>query len=327
MATAEAPVSSDTAAAPVAPLEPVVPAKSTKRTPGRYVELALKDIVTKAGDNIRTGELPEIEKLAASIAVEGVIEPILVTPSLETPGKFTVIAGHRRVTAARSLEDMLTIPALVVDADANRRLSLALTENIQREDMAPLDQARALAKLIEGTKLEQQEVAQVIGVAPGFVSQYLALLTLPESALNALRDGEISFTHARTLCRLGTNTKAIDDLMFEISDLTVAALDSKVSHILATTRKAAAEAEADAPEADGDAGDKPKKAKKAKTAPSEKEIVYYTEAEFRPLKKEDMRDLMVQWKRKEVNADTEAKRAEYKLILKGITLAADLRFK
>lgn len=327
MATAEAPVSTDTAVAPVAPVEPVIPAKGTRRTPGRYVELSIKDIVTKAGDNIRTGELPEIEKLAASIAVEGVIEPILVTPSLETPGKFTVIAGHRRLTAVRSLEDMLTIPALIVDADANRRISLALTENIQREGMAPLDVARGLAKLIESTKLEQQEVAQVIGVAPGFVSQYLALLALPESALNALRDGEISFTHARTLCRLGTNTKAIDDLMFEISNLTAAALDAKVSYILAQTRKAAAEAEAAAPEADGDAEDKPKRAKKVKAVPSEKEIVYYTEAEFRPMKKEDMRDLMVTWKRKEVNADSPDKQLEYKNILRGIALAANLRFK
>lgn len=327
MATAEAPVSSDTAA-PAAPVEPVIPAKNTKRTPGRYVELSIKDIVTKAGDNVRTGELPDIEKLAASIAAEGVIEPIIVTESTETPGKYTVVAGHRRLTAVRSLEDMLTIPALVIDADADRRLKLALMENIHREDMSPLDKARALAKLMKNTKLEQQEIAQAIGVAPGYVSQYLALLELPESALSALRDGEITFTHARTLCRLGTNVKAIDDLMFEISDLTVAALDSKISHILGQARKAAAEADAvEEAETEGEDGAKPKKAKKAKAAPSEKEIVYYTEAEFRPMKKEDMRELMVTWKRKEVNADSEAKQLEYKNILKGITLAANLRFK
>jgi ParB family chromosome partitioning protein len=325
MATAEAPVSPE--AAPAAPVIPDAPVKSSKRTPGRYIELSIKDIVTKAGDNVRTGELPDIEKLAASIAAEGVIEPIIVTESTETPGKYTVVAGHRRLTAVRSLEDMLTIPALIIDADADRRLKLALMENIHREDMSPLDKAKALSKLMKNTKLEQQEVAQAIGVAPGYVSQYLALLELPESALNALRDGEISFTHARTLCRLGTNVKAIDDLMFEISDLTVAALDAKVSHILSQTRKAAAEAEdAAEPEADAD-GTKPKKAKKAKAPPSEKEIVYYSEAEFRPMKKEDMRDLMVTWKRKEVNADTEAKQLEYKNILKGITLAANLRFK
>ena len=320
MATAEAPVSPETAA----PVVPTAEKKDTKRTPGRYVDLPLKDIVTKAGDNVRTGELPDIEGLAKSIAAEGLLEPIIVTAS-ETPGKFSVVAGHRRLTAVRSLEDVLTIPALVIDADADRRLKLALIENIHREDMSAIDKAKALAKLIKNTKLEQQEVAQAIGVAPGYVSQYLAILELPDSVLDALRDGEISFTHARTLCRLLPDTKAIDDLMFEIGDLTVAALDAKVSHLAAKAKEAAAEA---APDDDGEEGeDKPKKKKAAKPAPSEKAIEYYVDSDFRPLKKEEIRELMIQYKRKEVSADTEKKREEYRLILKGITLAADLRLK
>jgi len=320
MATAEAPVSPETPA----PVAPAPEKKDSKRTPGRYVDLPLKDIVTKAGDNVRTGELPDIEGLAKSIAAEGLLEPIIVTAS-ETPGKFSVVAGHRRLTAVRSLEDVLTIPALVIDADADRRLKLALIENIHREDMNALDKAKALSKLIKNTKLEQQEVAQAIGVAPGYVSQYLALLELPESVLDALRDGKISFTHARALCRLLPDTKAIDDLMFEVEDLTVAALDAKVSHLAAKAKDAAAEAE---PEDDGEDGEaKPKKKKAAKAAPSEKAIEYYTESDFHPLKKEDIRELMISYKRKELNADTAKKREEYKLILKGITLAADLRLK
>jgi ParB family chromosome partitioning protein len=320
MASTEAPVSPETDA-------PIIPAtepdkKESKKTPGRYVDLPLKDIITKAGDNIRTGELPDIEGLAKSIAVEGLLEPIIVTAS-ETVGKFSVVAGHRRLTAVRSLEDWLTIPALIIDADADRRLKLALIENIHREDMSAIDKAKALAKLIKNTKLEQQEVAQAIGVAPGYVSQYLTLLDLPESALDSLREGKISFTHARVLCRLLPNAKDIDDLMFEAEDLTVAALDAKVSHLAAKAKEAAA---AEEPEDDGE--DKPKKKKKvAKPAPSEKAIEYYTEADFHPLKKEDIRDLMVDYKRKEVKADTEKKREEYRLILKGITLAANLRLK
>jgi len=322
MASTEAPVSPEIAAPVITAPEPA--RKESKKTPGRYIDLPLKDILTKAGDNVRTGELPDIEGLAKSIAAEGILEPIIVTAS-ETTGKFSVVAGHRRLTAVRSLEDWLTIPALIIDADADRRLKLALIENIHREDMSSIDKAKALEKLIKNTKLEQQEVAQAIGVAPGYVSQYLALLNLPETALDALREGKISFTHARVLCRLLPDVKAIDDLMFEAEDLTVASLDAKVSHLVAKAKDAAAAAEPDDAEEDGEK--KPKKKKVAKPAPSEKAIEYYTDADFHPLKKEDIRDLMVDYKRKEVKADTEKKREEYRLILKGITLAANLRLK
>jgi ParB family chromosome partitioning protein len=319
MATAETPVSpvettpDAVAAAPTA-------AKTASADP-KFVELSVKDIVTKAGDNIRSGELPEIEELAKSIAAEGLVEPIVVTAS-ETAGKYTVVAGHRRLTAVRSL-GKATIPAMIVDADVNRRIRLALIENIQRKDMAPLDKAKAFAKLIKNTGLEQQQVAEAIGMAPGYVSQYLALLELPESALSALRDGELSFTQARALCRLLPNTKAIDDLVFEASDLTVAAMEAKIAHILGATEAKAEEEE----EEEDDGEEKPKKKRAAKPAPSEKAIEYYVESDFHPLKKEDIRELMVSYKRKEVNAESAKKREEYRLILKGITLAADLRLK
>ncbi len=301
--------------------EVVVPeAKELKLKGTKYVDLSVKEIVTKAGENIRSGELPEIEKLAESIAAEGLLEPIIVTASTDTPGKYSVVAGHRRLTAVRSLGQP-TIPAMIIDADADRRLRVALIENIQREDMSALDKAKALAKLVAGTKLEQQEIAQALGVAPGYVSQYLTLLELPESALTALRDGEISFSQARALCRLLPNVKAIDDLVFDAGTMTVAAMESKIAHILATTKT-----EEVAEEEDGEE-EKPKKKKAAKPAPSEKEIEYYADADFHPLKKEDIRDLMVQYKQKEIRADTAKKREEYRLILKGITLAADLRLK
>lgn len=305
-------------------IAPAAPKVEGARAANRFVEMAVKDIITRAGDNIRTGELPEIEGLAASIAAEGLLEPIIITASTEAAGKFTVVAGHRRLTAVRSL-GLTSIAAIIIDADSDRRLRLALIENIQREDMNAIDKAMAIAKLLKNTTLEQKEVAQALGVAPGYVSQYLALLELPKTALSALRDNEITFTHARVLCKLLPDVKAIDDLMFEVSNLTVAALDAKVSHLAAKAKDAAAAAPE---ESDAEEGGKAKKKKKvAKPAPSEKAVEYYSDADFHPLKKEDIRELMVSYKRKEVNADNEKKREEYRLILKGITLAADLRLK
>jgi ParB-like chromosome segregation protein Spo0J len=225
-----------------------------------------------------------------------------------------------------------SVPALVVDADSNRRIKLALIENIQRKDMAPLDKAKAFAKLIKNTGLEQQQVAQAIGVAPGYVSQYLTLLALPESAISALRDETLSFTQARVLCRLLPHIKEIDALVLEASNLTAAAMETKVAHILGTLKASKAEAEAEADAEDDkvnpeDADGRPKKKRVAKTVVPDKAVEYYAEADFHPLKKEDIRELMVSYKRKEVNAESEKKREEYRLILKGITLAADLRLK
>lgn len=316
-----APTPAPAAPAPSAPKAPKV---VKAHAPAIYIDIPVKDIITKAGENVRTGELPDIEELAKTIEADGLLEPILVTAAADVPGKYRMVAGWRRLTAVRSL-GYPTISSRVVDADTDRRLRLALIENIQKVDMSALDKANGIATLLKNTKLEQQEVAQALGVAPGYISQYLAILQLPQSALDALRDGDISFTQARTLCRLIPNTKAINDLVFEASDLTVAQLETKVTHLVALAKDAAAEAEAEAEEEEGD--DAPKKKKAAKAAPTDKDVEYYTEADFRPLKKEDIRELMISYKRKEVNAETEAKRAEFRLILKGITLAADLRLK
>lgn len=292
--------------------------------PGIYKEIPVKDIVTKAGENPRTGELPEIEALSKTIAEEGLLQPIVVTPVSETPGKYRMCAGWRRLTAIRLL-GWPNIMAKIIDADADQRLKVGLIENIQKEDMTALDKATGIATLIRNTKMEQGEIATLLGVAPGFVSQYLSLLELPPSAITALKDGDITFTHARELVRLVPNVKAIDDLMFEAGELTVAQLKAKVDHLVALAKEAAAEAEAEAAEEEGE--DAPKKKKAAKPVPSEKEVMYYIDAEFKPLKKEDIRELMISYKRKEVNAESEDKRNEFRLILKGITLAADLRLK
>ena len=288
------------------------------------MEINVKDILMKAGENPRTGELPEIEELAKTIETVGMLAPIVVTPATDVPGKYRMVAGWRRLTAVKTLGHT-TISARIVDADSAKRLEMALIENLQKADMTPLDKAQGIANLIKSTGLEQGEIADSLGVAPGFVSQYLALLSLPPSAIEALKDGSITFTHARELVRLVPDVKAIDDLVFEASELTVAQLKNKVDHIVALAKDAAAEAEAEAAEAEGEAA--PKKKKAAKATPSEKEVTYYIDAEFKPLKKEDIRELMISYKRKEVNAESEEKRNEFHLILKGIALAADLRLK
>ena len=293
-----------------------------KTNAGKYVELDVKSITTKAGDNVRTGELPDMENLAASIAAEGILEPIIVTAA-EVPGKYSVVAGFRRLFAVRSLGGT-TIPAIIIDADADRKLRLALIENIQREDMNPLDKANAVAKLQATSQMTPAEIGALLGVTSAFVFQHLNLLQLPDIVKDSLRDGSLIFSHARTLCRLLPDKKAIEELFKEADNMSPSQLEAKVSHLVDLAKKLEVVEIDD--EEDGET--KPKKTKKAKAAPTEDTLVkFYAESEFRPLKKEEIRALMENWARKVSGAESETKRAEHRLVLKGIAMAADLRLK
>lgn len=316
----------ETGGLPASSVESSAPTSTKKNT---YVDLSVSNIITRPNENVRTGELPEIDALAKSIKTEGLLEPIIVTAAVDTagsiiPGKYSVVAGYRRLTAVRLLE-LPTIPAVIVDANADRRLRIALIENLQREDMNPLDKARGITKLLS-SGIDQKEAAKALGVAPGFISQYVGILELPKSALSALGSGDITFTQARTLCRLLPNVKAIEDILFDAGNMTVAQLEAQVTHLL----NKAAPAEEEAEEAS--AGEEPAKGKKAKKAVKQSTkktdpADYYRTAEFDPLKKDELRAEMARLKLKELRADTPEKQTEYRLILKGMTIAANLRLR
>lgn len=303
----------------------------TSNKKNQYVEMSVSNIITRQNENVRSGELPEIDALAKSIKTEGVLEPIIVTAALDTagtviPGKYSVVAGYRRLTAVRLLE-LPTIPAVIVDANADRRLRIALIENLQREDMNPLDKARGIAKLL-ASGIDQKDAAKALGVAPGFISQYVTILELPKSALTALGNGEITFTQARSLCRLVPNTKAIEDLLFDAGNMTVAQLDAQITHILSKAEPVEAEDNADTaePGAKGAKATKAKKGAKKETKAADA-TDYYRTADFDPLKKDELRAEMARIKMKELRAETPEKQVEYRLILKGLTMAANLRLR
>lgn len=297
----------------------------------QYVEMSVSNIITKPNENVRSGELPEIDALAKSIKAEGVLEPIIVTAALDTagntiPGKYSVVAGYRRLTAVRLLE-LPTIPAVIVDADGDRRLRIALIENLQREDMNALDKARGIAKLL-ASGIDQKDAAKALGVAPGFISQYVGILELPKAALSALGNGEITFTQARSLCRLMPNVKAIEDFLFDAGSMTVAQLDAQISHILSKSPAVEERVEEPATEGDDKSSGKAKKKKAGKQpAKAEDPTDYYRTANFDPLKKDELRAEMARLKMKEMRAETPEKQTEYRLILKGLTIAANLRLR
>jgi len=145
----------------------------------------------------RTSIRPEaLEQLAISIQESGVIQPILLRPI--AGGRFQIIAGERRFRAAQKLQ-MATIPAVVRDVADERVLELALVENIQREELTPIEEAQALRKLQDELSLTQEGLAAKVGKDRATVANTIRLLRLPAEVREELQRGALSAGHARAL--------------------------------------------------------------------------------------------------------------------------------
>ena len=137
----------------------------------------------------------KLEELAQSIRTTGIIQPLLVRPS---GGLFELVAGERRWRAAQ-LAGLARIPAIVRDIPDDNLLELALIENIQREELNPVEEANAYKRLIESLGLTQDEVARRVGRDRTFITNYLRVLKLPTDIQNLLEHDKLTFGHARAL--------------------------------------------------------------------------------------------------------------------------------
>lgn len=142
----------------------------------------------------------KLEELAASIKVHGLIQPIVVTETVEG---YVLIAGERRWRAAQ-LAGLGQIPVIVKETTPQSMLELALIENIQRADLNALEEANAYRHLIDEFGLTQEDVATRVGKARSTVANLVRLLTLPESVQAAVNDGRLGGAHARALLPLPT---------------------------------------------------------------------------------------------------------------------------
>ena len=136
-----------------------------------------------------------LQELAASIRAVGVLQPILVR---RTDERYQIIAGERRYRASR-LAGLEEIPAIVRDWDEQKRLEAALVENLQRDDLNPVEEAVGVKRLMEAANLTQERVAERIGKSRPAVANLLRLLTLPEEVQKMLVDGRLTAGHARAL--------------------------------------------------------------------------------------------------------------------------------
>lgn len=140
----------------------------------------------------------KLDELAQSIRTSGIIQPLLVRPR---GGLFELVAGERRWRAAQ-LAGLSRIPAIIREIPDDKLLELALIENIQRQELNPIEEANAYKRLIESLNLTQEEVAQRVGRDRTFVTNYLRILKLPSEIQLLLENERLSFGHARALLGL-----------------------------------------------------------------------------------------------------------------------------
>lgn len=148
-----------------------------------------------------------LKELAESIKEKGVIQPVIVTRLGD--GTFKLIAGERRLRAAK-IAGLKKIPAIIKDLASRDALEIALIENIQREDLDPLETALAFERLKNEFNLTQEEIAKKVGKDRASVANYLRLLLLPEEIKRMLHEGSLSFGHAKAILSIPERSSQIE---------------------------------------------------------------------------------------------------------------------
>ena len=200
-------------AAPAPPAALLVPTPVAGPAGDRLARLPL-DILQRGRYQPRSHMDPEaLKELAASIRSQGVIQPIVVRPieaTTPTGGqRYEIIAGERRWRAAQ-LAELADIPAIIRDVPDETAISVALIENIQREDLNPLEEARALERLISEFSMTHQQAADAVGRSRAAVSNLLRLLDLAPEVCDQLEARALEMGHARALLGLTTRRQQVE---------------------------------------------------------------------------------------------------------------------
>ena len=169
---------------------------------GELQELRVDLIKANPNQPRKSFDADSLNGLASSIEASGVVQPLLVRPLPD--GSYELIAGERRWRAAQQA-GLEKVPAIVRESERAERLQVALIENVVREDLNPIDEARACAALVEDLGLSKEELARRIGRSRPAVSNLIRLLELPDEALALLELGELTEGHGRALLGIRGN--------------------------------------------------------------------------------------------------------------------------
>lgn len=194
----------------------------------RVINVSVRDIDTNAQQPRKQFDEEALTELSASIKTHGIVQPLIVK---ERNGRYLIIAGERRFRAAR-MAGLSEVPVLVADYDEAQIHEVSLIENIQREDLNPIEEAAAIRFLMQQHDMTQEEVASRLGKSRPAIANALRLLQLPECVIDLLRDGTLSAGHGRALAGVSDAAQA-EALAKESVNLgySVRALEARIQHL------------------------------------------------------------------------------------------------
>lgn len=191
-------------------------------------ELPLKDIRPNPYQPRKSFDSAALAELADSIRTTGVFQPIIVRKSVSG---YEIITGERRFRASK-LAGKKTIPAIIRNFDDPEMMEIAVLENLQREDLTPLDEAQAYDTLIKKLNLTQAEVSKRLGKSRPYIANYLRLLSLPEPVKKLLNEKQLSMGQARTLLSLKDKKRLVPLAKKTVQDnLTVRQLERLINQL------------------------------------------------------------------------------------------------
>ena len=145
-----------------------------------------------------------LEELTDSIKKQGVIQPIVVRPNKKLEGKYEIIAGERRWLASQNA-GLHEVPAVILDVDDVKSLEFAIVENVQRQDLNPIDEARGYQRLVDEFNYNQEKLSEFIGKSRSYIANSLRLLGLPSEIILMVEKGDLTAGHARSLIGLNNS--------------------------------------------------------------------------------------------------------------------------
>lgn len=174
----------------------------------------------------KTFEIEQLQELAISIKNYGVLQPILLKKVENKEHLYEIVAGERRFRASE-IANLKTIPAIVLNFSQNEMLEISMIENLQRQDLNPIEKAEGFAFLIEKLQITQEDLAKRLGISRSVIANYLRINTLSDDIKEKLATGQLTFGHAKLL----VNKKDASYLAEEItkSKLTVREVEKKLS--------------------------------------------------------------------------------------------------
>ena len=208
----------------------------------QIVEIKLDELRSNPYQPRQTFDEEALQELAASIREHGVFQPIIVKKSIKG---YEIIAGERRVKASK-IAGKETIPAIIKDFTDEEMMEIALLENLQRENLTPLEEATAYQKIQQQLQITQEELAKKVGKSRSYVTNMLGLLSLPEEVKDYVTTGQITMGHARVLSKL-TDPEQVKQLadkivqsslsVRQLEDITKSPVEYERKHEVKRTKK------------------------------------------------------------------------------------------